>query len=606
MKKTKIKKEETKESWVAKLFSLLFDAREKLHVPSKNMLHYRNKITYNLPLEGLSPFAEIPLNDVCQAVNDWMHGAKHETLFREVMAKSVRDGSMMLRVTVQRNTVSFAAGDGVKDEWNDAKDHFVKQLTQKFPAIVCICYNETFDHARPTKDVPFQLLFGESMRVFETSHTGLPYQIGADAFCEVNHEVEDLQSVQTIEWIEEYKGAILICSGRDINSFGLGFGTACDKHGERIFSEVVAVQHCPLVAKDAEANFALHVDKVKATVLHLNKFEMADGVTKAVDAALERQNHPPVVVVTTGGRKGLNPLYVNLLKDHPAVKCIVYNSCSTKSLVRDMEGFMGGPHGYYIDNFRSYDFFPGTGYTASVVKLLRRPKTLVLPIGPAGVGKSTLSSRLLRESTLDAVYWWQRDLEYAALREKNISMTKSKVTIHNDLITFLNGQCKSVRVVDSTNGNTGARELYVKENQSELVVLAVLQPRGKNETEIVDTLLERTRGRLEGGDAKHPSFPNTADEQRIKHESIMKGIEYPSSVELEKLQSKGARVVAINCDPCDSMRMRQIPFRIFLEYSVDDGLREVLRVAREKARSETKAALISYLEDGRIPNVGIE
>lgn len=587
MKKAKIKKQKPEESWISKLFSLLFEAREKLHVPSKNMQHYRNKITYNLPLEGLSPFAEIPLNDACQAIHDWMHESKHETLFREVMAKSVRDGSMMVRVTVQRKTnTSFAVagGDGacVKDEWNDAKEHFVNHMTKKFPAIVCICYNETFDQARPTKDVPFQLLFGESMRVFETSHTGLPYQIGADAFCEVNHEVEDLQSVQTIEWIEEYKGAVLICSGRDINSFGLGFGTSCNKQGEKIFSEVVAVQHCPLVAKDAEANYARHVDKVKATVLHLNKFEMANGVTKAVDAALERQNHPPVVVVTTGGRKGLNPLYVNMLKDHPAVKCIIYNSCSTKSLVRDMEGFMGGPHGYYIEDFRSYDFFPGTGYTASVLKLLRRPKTLVLPIGAAGVGKSTLASRLLRQSALDAVSWWQRDLEYAALREKNISMTKSKVTIHNELISFLNGQCKSVRIVDSTNGNIGARELYVQENQSELVVLAVLQPKGKNETEIVDTLLERTRGRLEGGDGKHPSFPKTADEQRIKHESILKGIEYPSSVELEKLQSKGAKVVAINCDPCDSKSLSQLPFRIFLEYSVGDGLRGVLRDVLQK------------------------
>ena len=574
MKNPKSTKQKNGESWVSKIFSLLFAAREDLHIPSKNMQHYRNKITYNLPLEGLSPLAEIELNDVCQAIHDWMHEMKQDTLFREVMAKSVRDGSMMIRLTVQRNMNI----DGI-DDWNHVKDIFVTHLTMKFPAIVCICYNETFNQARPTKDVPIQLLFGESMHVLETTHTGLPYQISPDAFCEINHEVEDLQSIQTIEWIEEYigKGAILVCSGRDINSYGLGFGTIRDKYGDKFFSEVVAVQHCPLVARDAEANYARHADKVNATVLHLDKSEMASGVRKALNAALERQNHPPVVVVTTGGRKGLNPLYVDLLKDHPAVKCIVYNSCSTKSLVRDVEDFIAGPQGYYIENFRSYDFFPGTGYTASVLKLLRRPKTLVLPIGPAGVGKSTLASQLVEQSAPDTVCWWQRDFEFATLRENKISMTKSKTVLHSKLISFLNGRGQSVRIVDSTNGNIGARELYVEENQPELVVLAVLQPTGKDETELVDKLLERTRERLEDGNAKHPSFPKTVCSQRIKHQSILKGIEYPSSAEFGKLRSKVTRLVEINCDPCDASRMRNVSFMVFLEFSVGDGLREVLQ-----------------------------
>jgi tRNA/tmRNA/rRNA uracil-C5-methylase (TrmA/RlmC/RlmD family) len=562
-----------RESWVSKLFSLLFAAREDLHIHSKKLQHYRNKITYNLPLEGLSPLAEMHLNEVCQGIHDWMHEMEQHTLFREVMAKSVRDGSMMIRLTVQRNI-----NDGERDDhWNNLKDQFVKHLTKIFPAIVCICYNETFNQARPTKDVPIIMLFGESMHVLEHTHTGLPYQISPDAFCEINHEVEDLQSVQTIEWIKEFEGSILVCSGRDINSYGLGFGTIQDRVGDKFFSEVVAVQHCPLVAKDAEANYARHADKVDATVLHLGKFEMANGVKKALDAALERQNHPPVVVVTTGGRKGLNPLYVDLLKDHPAVKCIIYNSCSTKSLVRDVEDFLAGPHGYYIENFRSYDFFAGTGYTASVLKLLRRPKTLVLPIGPAGVGKSTLASQLTERSSPDTVCWWQRDFEFATMRDNNISMTKSKTMLHNDLLSFLNGHCQSVRIVDSTNGNAGARELYIQENQPDLVVLAVLQPTGKDEVDLVDKLLERTRGRLEDGSAKHPSFPKTVDAQRIKHQSILKGIEYPSSAELERLRRKVTRLVEMNCDPCDASQMMNVPFRVFLEYSVGDDLREVLR-----------------------------
>jgi hypothetical protein len=108
-------------------------------------------------------------------------------------------------------------------------------------------------------------------------------------------------------------------------------------------------------------------------------------------------------------------------------------------------------------------------------------------------------------------------------------------------------------------------------------VLAVLQPTGKDEVDLVDKLLERTRGRLEDGSAKHPSFPKTVDAQRIKHQSILKGIEYPSSAELGRLRSKVTRLVEMNCDPCDASQMMNVPFRVFLEYSVGDDLREVLR-----------------------------
>ena len=41
-------------SWVSQLLALLFASNE-LHVPSTNTTHYRNKITYNLPLLLLLP-----------------------------------------------------------------------------------------------------------------------------------------------------------------------------------------------------------------------------------------------------------------------------------------------------------------------------------------------------------------------------------------------------------------------------------------------------------------------------------------------------------------------------------------------------------------------
>ena len=64
-----------------------------------------------------------------------------------------------------------------------------------------------------------------------------------------------------------------------------------------------------------------------------------------------------------------------------AVSCLLVCNLSNKT-------YQNFPYGSAVDDFRSYDFFPGTKYTASVTRLLRRPRTLILPVGPAGTGES--------------------------------------------------------------------------------------------------------------------------------------------------------------------------------------------------------------------------
>ena len=97
-------------------------------------------------------------------------------------------------------------------------------------------------------------------------------------------------------------------------------------------------------------------------MLYKVKADMASDVANALDSAIARQKrkHVPVCVIASGGRKGLNPSYICLLKESVAVKCIIYNSCSTKSLEKDMTDLLDGPNGFTVDAFRSYDFFGGT------------------------------------------------------------------------------------------------------------------------------------------------------------------------------------------------------------------------------------------------------
>ena len=157
-------------------------------------------------------------------------------------------------------------------------------------------------------------------------------------------------------------------------------------------------------------------------------------------------------------------------------------------------------------------------------------------------------------------------------------MTKSKLLIHNQMLSFLKGHCNSVRIVDSTNGNAGARLLYVQESQPDLLIFVVLSPssNGDDDDGIVEKLLLRTRNRLEGGKCSHPSFPFTIQEQRKKHESILKGIEYPLVSELESIGGKETRKVLLHCDPFDELKLSSLPFKIFLEYSASYTLSQLL------------------------------
>ena len=152
------------------------------------------------------------------------------------------------------------------------------------------------------------------------------------------------------------------------------------------------------------------------------------------------------------------------------------------------------------------------------------------------------------------------------------------------MISFLRGDSgcdsSSVRILDSTNGNSGARALYLKEAKPGLFIAVVLSCSISDEAatpnatqnDAVDVLLERTAGRLEGGNASHPSFPSTVDEQRKKHLAILKGIEYPSLEEIDSYKKECKRVVILECDFSDVSKLSSLPFEVFMRCSISDKL----------------------------------
>ena len=467
------------------------------------------------------------------------------------MVKTTRQGHVCIRITVQTTTV----------EW---KDEFITYICRHCPQLECLCYNETSTNARPTKEHPIYVLYGKPF-VLERTLNDLEYQISPDTFCEINHEVERLQYNQAKEWIVQYHHdattrectysntnnktmTTLLVSGRDVSSFGLGFGSLVNEDGTSIFNHVLAIQHCPLVHKDAVANFSRHAHLVDASVFHKTKQEM-------VQVLQEHQhidNDSTIMGVMTGGRKGLDPSYLDFLVHSERVVAIIYNSCSTRSLVRDMEGLM---QAFDVADFRSYNFFPGTSYTASLTLLIRKRKTtLVIPVGPAGVGKSTLAAKL-RKGGMD-ISWWQRDEVFKRLREQGFGLNKTRQLVHQALLSFLK-TTSGILYIDSTNGNPEARQLYIEQANADRVIYVSFEPMATEEDKILEALLEKTRNRLGPNDAKHPSFPDTVTEQRKKHLNILKGISYPTLTETSSIES------IVPCDPFEFMDT--LPFQVFLE-----------------------------------------
>jgi len=459
----------------------------------------------------------------------------------------------------------------------DWKDEFVRYMCKLCPSLECLVYNETETTARPTKEDPQHLLYGRTY-VTETTPppTNLTYQLSPDTFCEINHEVERLQYDQAKEWLLRYcspndaKTQTLLVSGRDVSSFGLGFGALEDDRKRRLFQDVVAVQHCGLVHADAVANFERHADNVNATAYHKTKQEMGKAICNHLsDTATTRNNGDQqnvLVGVMTGGRKGLDPNYVEYLVGAHDLQVIIYNSCNTKSLVRDMQSLHPA---FDIEDFRSYNFFPGTKYTASLTLLIRRlPKTLILPVGPAGVGKSCLAESLIHGGM--ALKCWQRDIVFSKLRAEGVGLNKTKSQVHQDLLSFLSSN-SGLLYVDSTNGNEEARRLYLKEAKADRVVYLNFHLLQGTKEEQFEWLMNRTQNRLGDNSDQHPAFPDTLEDQRKKHANILKGISYPTTIDDEVSTSKTSTLL-LPCHPEEDIEHRS--FAVFVGITCSKFLKE--------------------------------
>lgn len=144
--------------------------------------------------------------------------------------------------------------------------------------------------------------------------------------------------------------------------------------------------------------------------------------------------------------------------------------------------------------------------------------TLIIPIGPPGSGKTTLSQELL--STDLNIHISSRDELYAEIKKSN-SSRKTRKILFDKMIDFFNmiieipKSNNPVVYMDSCNAKKAIRDKFIEKlNPDKIIYLNFRHSKS-------EILLDRTLKR-----EYHPTFPKEKDKQLGIINNIISGIEY--------------------------------------------------------------------------------
>lgn len=272
---------------------------------------------------------------------------------------------------------------------------------------------------------------------------------------------------------------------------------------------------------------------------------------------------PPRVAIATAGRGGVGGVVCAQLVAMPSVRALVYVACCRESAVRDTAALLGGG-GFCVAAARRFDHFPGTAHEGAALLLLRRPPSLLLPVGPAGSGKSTLCRALAAALPAGAARLIERDALFASRRAAGAGLARARREAADDLSAALRAAAAAgdVALVDSCNARRDGRHHYLQQ---------LLQPDGGQApmrrcmllsmapeciaassadavaaaaaaTEYRAALLARVRQRAAG--EGHPTFPgcDEAEAQERALDATLAAMEWPTEAEARAL---GARLLLV-------------------------------------------------------------
>jgi hypothetical protein len=277
----------------------------------------------------------------------------------------------------------------------------------------------------------------------------------------------------------------------------------------------------------------------------------------AASASASASASVPRVAIATAGRRGIGRPLCEALVASP-IQALVYISCCDATLAADVATLVEGPRAFAVADAARYDHFPGTSFQGAALLLLRRPASLVLPVGPAGSGKTSLCAALAAGLPRGSCIHLERDAILAAERRGGGGLNAAKRRAHHALSAAVHAahRDRAVCLVDSCNAAVAGRAYYARLVSEQRVILILHRPSwacdGADDAETIARhralLLERTRGR-----AVHPTFPSQAEpaRQQAAAEATFAAMEWPE--EAVEGAAHGAPPLMLACDPCATL-----------------------------------------------------
>ena len=351
------------------------------------------------------------------------------------------------------------------------------------------------------------------------------YLVGPETLSQVNHATGAALIRRVSAWIGPAPLANVLVTGRDINCFGFGLVAPRLAAASRMW----LVTHCPNAHGDALANASRGDAGAAATLL----LEPKGDHQAARIAALAAEEQPPQVAIVTAGRRGVGAACCDALRRLP-LQTLVYVACCERTLADDCMHLLGAG-GFAVVGAERYDHFAGCAgeHVGAALLLRRRPPTLLLPVGPAGSGKTTLCAALAASLPPGAAAHVERDALFAVARVgRGLAAAKREAAAALDeMVGIAAAAGAQLVVIDSCNASRGGRARYAAllPDRSALL-LATFEGADR------DLLVERVR-RLR----IHPTFPVEEEAQEAALDATLAAMEWPDAAD------EGA--VVLRCDP---------------------------------------------------------
>jgi len=497
-------------------------------VPSPSDRNYRNKMVYALGPDAPPPSqCTLGLPAVARAgavVAEWRAMSDWPELYREVTVRVSRRGKIQLKLLLQSEEPLEVAYLEESAAWANERRLLVATILSKL-GVESASYQRAKGRARPPKDAPLTALYGAARLLEECPCPGgASYLVGPETLSQVNHATGAALIRRVAEWVGSEPLDNVLVTGRDINCFGFGLVAPRLAAASRMW----LVTHCPNAFSDAKANVSRGDAGAAATLL----LESKGDHQAARIAALATEEQPPQIAIVTAGRRGVGAPCCDALRRLP-LQTLVYVACCERTLADDCVHLLGAG-GFYVVGAERYDHFAGCAgeHVGAALLLRRRPPTLLLPIGPAGSGKTMIAAALAASLPPGAAVHIERDALFAAARAESGLAAARRATAEgvDAAVGAAAAAGAQLVVIDSCNASRGGRARYAALMPDRTaLLLASFEGAGR------ELLVERVRRRR-----AHPTFPEEADAQEAALDATLAAMEWPDAAK------EGA--VVLRCD----------------------------------------------------------